>query len=231
MQDGVFSQSHTVVPVAPSGISVECNANTLSEGRRSTPSCPHHPYILDGIRQRLRVLRALPAAPIYRPHAHHALLVKMPPPSLKPPTLLIQLFFLAALSNGWRRDAPRPCKVIPGDADWPSQGTWARLNESLGGGLLQPAPAGAVCHPGRRAYDADRCAAVAAAWKTHEFHADDPVSVQWNQFADDSCLPDGRYPCDGGGYPAFVVNASGVADVRHGVDFGESGVWIEMGWS
>lgn len=155
------------------------------------------------------------------PYAHRAVLVKMPPASLQPTTILIHVLTLATLSNGRRHDAPRPCKVVPGDADWPSQGAWARLDESLGGGLLQPAPAGAVCHPGRREYDAGRCAAVAAAWETHGFHADDPSFVQWNQFADDSCLPDRRYPCDGGGYPAFVVNASGVEDVRRGVDFGK----------
>ncbi|KAL2112209.1 hypothetical protein VUR80DRAFT_8269 [Thermomyces stellatus] len=140
---------------------------------------------------------------------------------LKPPTLsLLQLLCLAAVRvNGGWHDSPRPCKVVPGDTDWPAQESWARFNESLGGGLLQPAPAGAVCHPGQRTYDPEKCPAVAAGWADYDFHSSDPTSVQWNQFSNESCLPDERYPCDGSGYPAFVVNATEVEHVQLAVDF------------
>lgn len=145
-----------------------------------------------------------------------------PSSPLKFPTLsLIQLLGLAAVRvNGGRHETSRPCKVVPGDTDWPTQGAWARFNESLGGGLLQPAPAGAVCHPGQRTYDPDECPAVAANWALHDFHTDHPTSVDWNQFSNDSCLPDERYTCDGSGYPAFVVNATTAEHVQLAVDFG-----------
>lgn len=37
----------------------------------------------------------------------------------------------------------------------------------------------------------------------------------WNQWINDTCLPDADYPCSGQGYPVYVVNASSA------VGFGE----------
>lgn len=144
-------------------------------------------------------------------------------PSFKSPTrfLVHYLCLAAARVNGGRHESPRPCKVVPGDTDWPSQRSWARFNESLGGGLLQPAPAGAVCHPGQRTYDPDECPAVTEAWSTYDFHSAHPSSVDWGQFSNGSCLPNPSYPCDSSGYPAFVVNATEVEHVQRAVNFGE----------
>jgi hypothetical protein len=118
---------------------------------------------------------------------------------------------------------PRKCKSVPGSADWPTQRQWQRFNESLGGRLLQPAPPGAVCHPGHRAYDPDRCPAVLDGWSKYDFHVGLPTSVIVNQFSNDSCLPDPSYPCDDAGYPPFVVNASTPASVQVAVKFGKFG--------
>lgn len=120
-----------------------------------------------------------------------------------------------------RHTGPSSCKAVPGTPDWPSPQDWARLNESLAGRLLQPPPPGAVCHPGQATYDAAQCAAVRTAWKTYEFHAADPVSVDWNQWANDTCLPQEGAPCSGQGYPLFVVNATEASHVQLGVQFGE----------
>ncbi len=116
-------------------------------------------------------------------------------------------------------DSRWPCKAVPGDPGWPSSQDWARFNESLAGRLLQPPPPGAVCHPGQATYNAAECPAVQAAWSTYEFHQANPVSMDWNQWANDTCLPVDGAPCSGQGYPLFVVNASEARHVQLGVQF------------
>ncbi|KAL3301671.1 FAD binding domain-containing protein [Colletotrichum asianum] len=74
--------------------------------------------------------------------------------------------------------------------------------------LRQPAAPGAVCHPGEPSYDAGRCAAVQAGWSKSDFHKADPVSVMWDNWSNDTCLPDAAYLCRADGYSAFVVNAT-----------------------
>ncbi|KAK4124879.1 FAD-binding domain-containing protein [Parathielavia appendiculata] len=111
------------------------------------------------------------------------------------------------------------CKAVPGSPDWPFPQDWARLNESLAGRLLQPPPPGAVCHPGQATYNATACPSVRAAWSTYEFHQADPVSMDWNQWTNDSCLPQEGAPCSGKGYPVFVINATEARHVQLGVRF------------
>ncbi|KAJ0387290.1 hypothetical protein COL922a_002530 [Colletotrichum nupharicola] len=127
---------------------------------------------------------------------------------------------LALASLPWSSaDTTTPCKSFPGSADWPSTESWAALNESVGGLLLQPAAPGAVCHPGEPSYDADRCAAAQAGWSRFDFHKADPVSVMWDNWSNDTCLPDAAYLCRADGYSAFVVNATTPEHVKFGVDF------------
>ena len=154
----------------------------------------------------------------------HPFSFKMVSASFKPhvPFLFTQLLLsFSTVIHGRKNCSPQSCKVIPGDANWPSQASWARFNESLGGGLLQPAPPGAVCHQGQRTYDPDQCPVVVDGWSSYEFHAEHPTSSQWNQFSNDSCLPDPSYPCDASGYPTFVVNATETKHVQAAVNFGE----------
>ncbi|KAK3363439.1 hypothetical protein B0T25DRAFT_445124 [Lasiosphaeria hispida] len=125
-----------------------------------------------------------------------------------------------AITSSPRSPPPHQlCKAVPGTPNWPSPASWARLNESTGGRVLQPSAPGAVCHPGQPDYNAAECAAVRNGWKTYEFHQADPVSVDWNQWANDSCLPFDGDPCSHQGYPVFVVNASTARHVKLGVDF------------
>lgn len=112
------------------------------------------------------------------------------------------------------------CKTYPGSPDWPAADAWSKLNDDLGGRLLQPPPPGAVCHPGQPTYDPRKCDAVRAGWVTYDFHLESPISVMWNNWSNDTCLPDAAYPCSPDGYPAYVVNASTAEHVKLGVDFG-----------
>ena len=111
------------------------------------------------------------------------------------------------------------CKVQPGDKAWPSANTWKSFNASLGGNLIVPTPPGAVCHAGQPTYNATECPVIAKAWKTYQFHADDPVSLMLDQFSNDTCLPDAKDPCSPAGYPAYVINATTTNHVKQGIDF------------
>ena len=112
------------------------------------------------------------------------------------------------------------CKAVPGTPNWPSGDDWAHLNQTVGGRLLRPSPPGAICHPEHASYNATACPALRAAWLTYEFHQADPVSVDWNQWTNDSCLPQEGAPCSGDGYPIFVINATTARHVQQGARFG-----------
>ncbi|KAL2198592.1 hypothetical protein P885DRAFT_76198 [Corynascus similis CBS 632.67] len=112
-----------------------------------------------------------------------------------------------------------PCKAVPGSPDWPSPQDWKRLNESVAGRLLRPTPPGAVCHSGQGAFDSPECAAVREGWSDYAFHQADPVSVDWNNWANETCLPIKGAPCSGQGYPVFVINATEARHVQLGVQF------------
>lgn len=114
------------------------------------------------------------------------------------------------------------CKAVPGTPDWPSAKEWDSLNESLAGRLLQPAAPGAVCHSGPGAFDSTECKVVRDGWSAYDYHQADPVSVDWNQWANDTCLPVQGAPCSGQGYPVYVVNVTEARHAQLGVQFGEN---------
>lgn len=149
--------------------------------------------------------------------------------AVTPPLSAVILFFCSALyligPTSVRAHPSTPdCKAVPGTPDWPPASAWASLNESTGGRLLQPSPPGAACHPDQPTYDAGECSRIQSAWSTFEFHESNPISNQWSQYNNDSCLPEPDYPCSGQGYPVFVINATTAEHVKLGVDFGESGL-------
>lgn len=43
-------------------------------------------------------------------------------------------------------DTHPPCRYIPGDAGWPTQSDWDRLNTTINGRLVQTIPVAHVCH-------------------------------------------------------------------------------------
>ncbi|KAH6971021.1 hypothetical protein BKA56DRAFT_558365 [Ilyonectria sp. MPI-CAGE-AT-0026] len=113
----------------------------------------------------------------------------------------------------------KSCKASPGTPGWPSETQWNHLNQSLGGRLLQPTPPAAVCHPDWPNYSPSACSDVKSNWSVYEYHCGNPVSVMWDQFTNDTCLPNEYFPCRAGGYPAYVVNATTPEHVKLGIDF------------
>ena len=58
------------------------------------------------------------------------------------------------------------CRYIPGDAGWPSQRDWQRLNATIGGRLTATVPLAHVCHDGGLfpAYNETVCSALREAF-------------------------------------------------------------------
>ena len=115
---------------------------------------------------------------------------------------------------------PSGCKEYPGSPGWPSQDEWARLNQSLGGSLLKPAPPASVCYHGPR-YNEKMCDFLLYNASTTRFYLDDPVTVlsQWAQ--GESCVAtlNSHGSCTQGGFPDYVVNASSVKHIQIAVNF------------
>lgn len=126
-------------------------------------------------------------------------------------------FILLFLARAWASDGS--CKAIPGSPSWPSHSEWQSLNRSVSGHLLAPTPPAAVCHRDQPSFSNSSCAYVTYAWQNSTFHADDPISVEFENWNNDSCLPDPTAPCSGAGYPVYVINATTAQDVRAGIDF------------
>lgn len=57
------------------------------------------------------------------------------------------VLFQATSAAGQETQTRDPvCKVIPGDAAWPSTDAWSQLNQTVGGRLIATIPQAAVCY-------------------------------------------------------------------------------------
>jgi hypothetical protein len=115
--------------------------------------------------------------------------------------------------------AVQQCKAVPGTPSWPSLAEWAALNHSVDGRLLQPSPPAAACHTEEPEYDAAACTIITQAWTSVDFQSTLPNVNSYNNWNNDSCIPDPAAPCSGDGYPVYVINATCSEDVKHGIDF------------
>lgn len=111
------------------------------------------------------------------------------------------------------------CKSYFGSVERPLPAAWSKVNDDLGGRLLQPPPPGAACHPGQPIYDVRTCDTVRAEWNHCDFRLEYPFSVMRNVWTKHTCLPEADYPCSSDGYPAFAVNATEPEHVKFVMDF------------
>ena len=135
------------------------------------------------------------------------------------PDFLIYLLYCTVLVTTAQAAVVPSCKASPGSPDWPLPSAWATLNHTVAGRLLKPLPPGAACHPKQPTYNKAVCPALKKDWATIFFHQDNPISSAWNNFNNDSCLPESGTPCSGEGYPVYVVNATTPAHVQVAVHF------------
>lgn len=131
----------------------------------------------------------------------------------------VRLALLAQLLSFLPAAAGSKCKAAPGSPDWPSTADWTALNTTLSGALLQPPPPGAVCHPDQPTYDNTTCLSLQQKWLLSSYHVEQPISNLWNNFNNDTCLPDPSLPCSPEGYPVYVINATSAEDVKAGIQF------------
>ncbi|KAK3390712.1 hypothetical protein B0H63DRAFT_410663 [Podospora didyma] len=130
---------------------------------------------------------------------------------------------LAKLSprNTGAGSSPR-CKAFPTDNAWPSEQKWSKLNESVGGALLKPLPAAAVCYGNSPAFNAAACNFLLTNASSTTFYLDDPLTIL-SQWAQGNTCPAARNTtgstCTQGGFPVYVVNATSVKQVQAAVNF------------
>jgi hypothetical protein len=112
------------------------------------------------------------------------------------------------------------CKAFPGTAEWPADEEWNKLNASLSGALLKPAPAAAVCYPGPL-QNLDQCKFLLRNATQTRFYINDPLFVgsAWAQgnTCDATLTPTTN--CTQGGFSTYVVNATTVKQIQIAVNF------------
>ncbi|KAI1385796.1 FAD-binding domain-containing protein [Hypoxylon trugodes] len=112
------------------------------------------------------------------------------------------------------------CKIFPGDEDWPSDTEWTRLNRTLGGALLKPKPAAAVCYQGAD-FNQDQCQLLLRNTSFSTFWLDEPLVslTEWSQGGTCPLALNPQGNCTRGGFPEYVVNATSVKHIQAAVNF------------
>lgn len=127
---------------------------------------------------------------------------------------------------------PKNCRVIPSDAEWPSEKAWSELNETVHGRLVATIPIGAPCYRNTynvvtKQYDLDTfdeaaCAKVRTAWLDPALHEQSSSSAMATYFAKDACNPfaaTDNSRCGIGGYVQYAIDIFDDEDVRAGLAF------------
>jgi hypothetical protein len=113
------------------------------------------------------------------------------------------------------------CKAYPETPEWPLDEEWRRLNESLDGALLKPAPPASACYSNGPHYDAKQCSFLMTGSRQSRFYINDPLTVltQWPQGETCSLSAKPAGNCTQGGFPVYVVNATTVRQIQAAVNF------------
>ncbi|KAF2193948.1 hypothetical protein K469DRAFT_734568 [Zopfia rhizophila CBS 207.26] len=127
------------------------------------------------------------------------------------------------------------CKCYPNDACWPSKSDWDAFNTSLSGALIQPIPPASVCYPSQHNHNEEACSIIRSQWFNSSWHAQDPISIDYPIWANNSCNPifpngtsvtgdpdAGKKGCSLGNYPVYVVNATSAEHVAEALKWAGS---------
>lgn len=95
------------------------------------------------------------------------------------------------------------------------------FNKTLGGALIRGVAPGSVCFPSEPNYSEEACSYARTQWFNSTWHTEDPVSVDYPIWTNNSCNPiwpngtsvtgdanAGTRGCSIGAYPAYIVNAT-----------------------
>ncbi|KAM7203608.1 6-hydroxy-D-nicotine oxidase [Naviculisporaceae sp. PSN 640] len=120
------------------------------------------------------------------------------------------------------------CKCYPGDACWPSQKEWNKLNSIVSGNLAVIVPPEAACHNSFTGllgtiptYDAAKCADVTANYPFESWINDQDATLMWKLPTNSSCLltTDPTTPCSSGYYGTYVIRAKTKQHIKAGLEF------------
>ncbi|KAJ6788504.1 hypothetical protein PWT90_01618 [Aphanocladium album] len=113
------------------------------------------------------------------------------------------------------------CKNIPGDAGWPQQQAWFKLNRTLGGNLISTVPLGSVCHD--PTYDETKCKELTQNWGLAQLDVPQPAEFMSLYFQNNSCTPFSprSTKCELGNYASYSINIRSADDVRLGLEFAQ----------
>ncbi|KAI1178393.1 hypothetical protein F4777DRAFT_116916 [Nemania sp. FL0916] len=114
------------------------------------------------------------------------------------------------------------CKVLPGDAAWPSSGDWSQLNKTVGGRLIATSPIASICH--NPTYNETACSNLESIWQSSAAHVYSPAEVIDPLFQGNSCIPFTAIdaPCTVGILASYSINVSSVADIQAGLKFAQN---------
>jgi hypothetical protein len=84
-------------------------------------------------------------------------------------SVAVSILYAMGLSNATLvyRDG-EPCKVFPGDKEWPNDSVWASFNRTVRGALIKTVPHAAVCHSSWPQYNAAECDYLYNNWGTND---------------------------------------------------------------
>ncbi|KFA74436.1 hypothetical protein S40288_08916 [Stachybotrys chartarum IBT 40288] len=111
------------------------------------------------------------------------------------------------------------CKNHPSSSDWPTDADWGFLNRSTNGALIKTVPIASLCYPGSNFSSNLSCEEVQENWFYSAFHAEQPESIGYPYWANNSCVPPNDYAyrqgqqCELGGLPQYVLSASSAEQI------------------
>jgi hypothetical protein len=80
-----------------------------------------------------------------------------------------------AFGHGLGSYSTTTCKILPGDADWPTQSAWNVFNASVNGALIRTVPIAAPCYDTEWGpKDTARCDEIVSKFTTSSLQYDDP---------------------------------------------------------
>ncbi|CAG5169138.1 uncharacterized protein ALTATR162_LOCUS7005 [Alternaria atra] len=134
---------------------------------------------------------------------------------------MLRLLSLAAPALASAAATPPFCRSTPSDASWPTPSEWSTLNDTISGTLIRTVPVASSCWPGTNGtFDSPlSCQEVNDNWSNGTWHSQQPESIDYQLYANNSCLPDevGSYSkaqgCKIGALPQYIVNTTQEADV------------------
>lgn len=127
------------------------------------------------------------------------------------------------LLNETNQNATAPCKSFPGDSAWPPDDVWDTFDHLLGRALIPTKPLGAPCYDSIwGAKDEIECANIVSNTTNSGFLSADPTANFWPIFQGRTCQPKNvtsGSQCTIGGYPAYAINVTNVAQVQLAINF------------